>query len=388
MRTNRIALAFVVILSALLFSACSKTGRKPALASVARTQKAAPRPAAATSARAESATPAANDALAADIEKARTILVNYGGDGADLDAAKKIIYGVLERNRDYAPAYVELARLEFLSGYLSGDRFERTQLINADKFVGHAISLDPKLPRAYRVRALIQTYLGEFDGAKDSIATAESLGLPADEVAGVRAEIADEQHDDKTALRLARTVVASDSASAELKGRMLDVISPILERGGFRSDAQDALEKAVALEPHSAWAHGNLAAFLLRHDDAAGAVDQAERAVAITRYPLAVSVLARAYLARAGQLYDAGQFGEAGRMIERFSKNVGTGHPEPLRMLGDYYYAIFVRTSDPKYLDRAAEQYRASLALDPKQPEVSTALQRVLKRRAELRGGS
>jgi Tfp pilus assembly protein PilF len=328
------------------------------------------------------------EALAREMRRAREILDGYRGRGEDLVEARKILIAVLSRDRGYAPAYVELSRIEQYAGYMSGDDFDRTRLINADKFVGRAIVLDPGLSEAHLRRARIRTRLQERDLAAESLATAEALGAAKDEITAIRAQLALDSGTETEALRLAREVIASESAPPTLRAVMLELIAQVLEAGGFRAEAQEALEEVLALDPESAWAHGNFAGFLIRHGDLARAVEHGERAVELMRYPLGLYTLAQAYIARAEQLHSEQRFAEAGRIMERFRERLGAEDPAILRILGEYYYRIFVRTSDPAFLDRAADSYRAALQLDPDQRDIARSLERILQRRSDLQAAA
>ena len=377
-------LLLVIAISFLLESSCGK--KEDSVAEI-KPAKAAGQPL--TDNQGEPSSTSSHDAdITQKVAQARDLIANYGGDRADLAKAREILTGVLGSSRDYAPAYVELARLEYKSGYVSGDAFDRTRLINAEKFANHALELDPDLPEAHLASARISLYLGEFDLSNERIETAESLGVAKEDADAVRARMASATGDERETLRLARTVIASESAAKPLKLEMLMLIAPILERGGFRAEAQEALEDVVALDSRSAWGHGNLAAFLLRHGEITRAVEHAERAVEILPYPIGVNTLVRAYVARAEQLYSERRFAEAGRMIERLSDGLVGEDPDALGAIGDYYYRVFIRTSDPMFLDRAAEKYRAALSLDPTRIELSRSLDRVLQRRAEIANGS
>lgn len=365
-------------LAAVLTAGCSPSEPSPAPVAEADTA-AAPAPV-------EEAPAAPAGDLAKDVAEAREILANYGGDGDDLAKAKELLLSVLKRDRDYAPAYVELARLEYKGGYLSGDAYERTRLINAEKFLNHAFSLESDLPNGHLARARVRLYLGELDLAEESLAAAEASGIAKAELDTVRARIAAEYHDVAGAMRLARSVIDDETAHVSLRIEMLQFIAPQLAYEGFRADAQAAYEKVIELEPDHAWGHGNYASFLLGIGEVEAGLRHAERAVEIMPYPVGLRTLARASIMRAEELHREQRFAEAGTLIERMVKKVGDDDPDIHQLLGDYYWSAFFRTSDVAFLDRAIEKYRAALALDPGRKDATRGLERATKRKSELAG--
>lgn len=327
--------------------------------------------------------PSASDDLAADVAKANKLIVGYRGDGAVLSSAKDILMSVLTRDRNYASAYVELARLEYKAGYISNDDFERTRLINADKFLRHAFKLDPDLTEGLLLQASVKLRLGEFDEAEKSLEAAASHGASAAALDAGRARLAAAYRDEKEAFRYARSVIANEASPDVLKVEMLTFMAGRLDYTGYRAEAQAAYEQVVAIDPTDAWGQGNLASFLLNHGETVRAMEHAERAVKITPYPIAVRTLARAYVTRAEELHKEKRFDEAARLIERLGKTVGADNPDVDQMLGNYYRTLFVRTSDLTYLDRAIARYRAVLATDPDRTEVAGTLQQLVERRAK-----
>jgi Tfp pilus assembly protein PilF len=364
----------VIALAVFLLGGCSR-----------KEEAAAPVPVATdTAAAAAAAAKAAREAIESDTAKARALIVGFTGAEDDLVAAKDLLKSVLTRDKDYAPAYVELARLEYMSGYSgAGDR-DRTRVLNAGKFLKHARSLDPEVPGAHQLEAWIHLELGAYDLAEESLDHAELSGVAKEELDPIRARIAGAYDNEREALRLAREIVANEASPSALKFEMLTFIGSRLAKQGFRAEAQEAYEQAIEQLPDSAWGYANLAAFHLDHDYVEAGLQNAEKAYAITPASGAALTLARASIMRSEQLYRLKKNREAEQVIEQLTSKVPAGNADIDQMLGDHYYSIFEATSAAAWLDKAIEKYRSVLAADPDRPELARTLDAAIARRGTM----
>jgi Tfp pilus assembly protein PilF len=338
-----------------------------------------------TAAEAAAAAKAALESIEADTASARQLIVAYAGDDADLDAAKELLKSVLTRDRDYAPAYLELARLEYRGGYIGGDERHGARVENAFKFLKHAVSFGADLPEAHALQARIHLERGEYDLAEVSLEKAELAGVAKEQLDAIRARVAAAYDNEREAVRLAREVVADDAASDVLKFEMLTFIGSRLSKQGFRAEAQEEYERAIEVLPDSAWGYGNLASFLLDHEYVEAGLENAEKAFEINPYPGAVRTLARATVMRSEELYRLKRNDEAERVISSLERRIPAGTAAVDEMLGDYYTRLYDATSSVAYLDKAIEKYRSAVAAEPENTDLARTLEFAVARRTDLR---
>lgn len=319
---------------------------------------------------------AATDRFASRYEEIRSMLTRWDGDATKIDLARARLKEIVAEDRSYAPAYVGLARCETLGGYDGGVKFESAALDRAEKFVNHAIRLQPESFDAHIERAWIMRYRGDFDLAEESLRRAEELKPGHPEIKLVRAGIALEQSEDiQGATRLAREVVAQ-ATDDDLRARAYSFLVFMYEAFAHKDEADAAHRELVRLRPQSAWAHGNYAGFLLRRDDVDGAIREGEAALRIRKYKHAEATLARAYLSKAQQLWDESRIQESASYVEKV-RVVAGDKPELMFALGQFYEGAAIRGRDASMRKKALESYRRALELDPRHAEAERAVARL-----------
>jgi predicted Zn-dependent protease len=314
--------------------------------------------------------------VVADCDRAQKLLNNFAGKRAQLEEARNLIMSVLARDRDYAPAYVALSRLERKAAYQGYDNYSAEGLRRSEKFAAHALKLDPRSSAAYFALASAEMAERDFDRARASIDSAEQLGARPAAVRGARAEIALDESDPKTALRLMKDTLSSKDATADDRAGAYSIMVQIYQAAGAVDDADRAYQELLKLRPDDAWTHGNYADFLLQHDRVDDAIRQAERAVQLMRYPAGLMTLSRAYLAKAEELWDAKDYGRSADYIDRATRMAGD-NAELFYYLGVFYERASKRTGDKTLLARAQASYRKALALNPQYSAAQQGLKRV-----------
>ena len=375
--TIRLAALSAVFL--LAFTACTRETQQPA----APPAQPAAQPAVAKAA-AVPATPAPATATAAArpnealLEAYRTALADlrkYQGDPRVLDKARAAFTELVARDRNFAPAYAGLAWTEYYVAYVNNGYSRPEPLRNAWKFASHALKLDPECYDAHVASAYVSMARGDYDLAREALHRAEEIDPSSVRHVLGRAHLAEKEEDIREAVRLAREVVAKGKDPADLR-QARRVLITALEGLGHLDEADAEYRATIALDPHGAWTHGNYAGFLLDRNDIDGAIREAEAAVAITPYPIAVDTLARALLQRAHREWNANQIAQAGRTLERVAK-LSEGHPSMYVALGSFYETAAVRAKDPAMNARALEWYEKALALMPDNRDLQKVVERL-----------
>jgi tetratricopeptide (TPR) repeat protein len=319
--------------------------------------------------------PAERDPLIKEYRAATSLIRGYDGDSRKLQQARAQLVSILGRNRDYAPAYVGLAMIEYRSGYRSGGGYDPVALDRAMKLVSHALKLDPNLFDAHATAAWIERYRGDLDAARLSIDVAEGLQPNDPALKLTRAELAEVDANPKEMLRYAREVIA-ESKDPRDRAAAYHYVIAAYTGGGHIEQAEAAHRELLALVPDSPWAHANYSAFLLRRDDTDGSIREAERAVSLSRDPFSIATLTRAYIQKADQLWTSGQTAEAFAFADR-ANALSMDHAEASVLLGTWYERIYRRGDDSANRDRAVAAYRRALALEPGNQQASSAIGRL-----------
>ena len=355
----------------LILVACG--GEPPA--SQSATEGTRPRPAISAAAMTAPTAASATDPFAAEYEDIRLQLARWDGDTAKIDDARERLKAIIAKDRNYAPAYVGLARAEALSGYKGGREYEPAGLDRAAKFVAHAIKLRPDYFDAYVEKAWIASFRGDIDIVEEAVRRADELKPGHPRVKLVRAAVAD---DVKTAARLAKEVIA-ESKSTDDKIHAYSVLVDVYQYGRHLDEADAAYREVLKLRPDAAWAHGNYAGFLLQRDDIDGAIREAEAAMKIRKYPLGLRTLVLTYIAKADQLWDANRIAESATYVAKIG-SLGNDQPDLMFALGKFYERAAIRGRDASMRQKALASYRRVLELNPRHMEAERAVARLERR--------
>ena len=346
----------------LLFLLCGASCAQKEAATAAAPKKPAAKPATVA---ASVVTPAVT-AAASDPEylRARDLLDGWDGETGKVDQARDIAMKMLATNTAYAPAYVILARCELDNAYMSGNEWDLEGTTRARKFADHALKLDPANVDAMVASAKTWMALRDFDAALHVLDDVDAARPGNPEAKEIRATVFLETGRYKEAVALAKEVVASPDARVSTKWSANYDMALIDDALGYKDAADAANRAAIALNPSSAWGHGNYSYFLLKRGDVDGAIAEGERAVKLTPYPLALEMLARAYIAKASALYDGRQYREAGGYVEKALALSGNNARTNLAA-GMFYASAYGRSHDRELKDRAVAAFRKTLELDP-----------------------
>lgn len=360
------------VIAVALCAGCTKTAERP----VAPVEPPKAVETAAPSAPPAPAPEPAPDPLEASYLEGKKILQAWGGDGRKLDEARKIFMGLIEKNREYAPAYVGLARVERAAGYRSGWTYDPEALNRAWKLVHHALKVDPQLFDAHVTAAQISIDRRDMDLARSSADQAEELRPGDVRVKLLRAAIAQRDRQPDEMVRIARDVIAT-SQDGEDRTYAYELLIGY-HRMHSEMDAVDAAYKEqLKLQPESAWIHGNYAEFLLSRGSIDPAIAEAEHAIRILPYPIAVGTLAQAYFAKSNELWEAKRYDESAAYVEKVAAIAGDKDPGVSMELGQLLERGAIRSHDPKLRQRAIRAYRKALELDPKNEEAKHAIDRL-----------
>lgn len=365
-------------LSLLLSVSCSpETKTEPSAGQASAVPKPAPAPAPASAAGATADSGTGGDPFAADYASIRRQITRFDGDTAKLDEARQRIMDILARDRGYAPAYVALARIEVLE-FTDGEFSQSEVLQRATKLMNHALKLDPNLYDAHRTAAWIAVRSGDYDLAEESLRKAEELkpGHPPAKL--LRAWMALQQEEALRAVQLAREVAATTTADDDDRADAYRLLTLVYESGLHLEEADAAYRKLLELRPDSSLAHGHYAELLLHRDDVDGAIREAEAAANIRKYPQGTSVLARSYLQKAQELWDANRIAESASYIQKVAGLAGD-NADLSYALGVFYEGAAVRGRDASMRRKALASYKRALEINPRHIDAERAVHRLAR---------
>jgi len=320
---------------------------------------------------------AASNCFPPELRDAWAMLDRVEADSRPIEEARVLAKRVLTRDRNCAGGYAVLARCEYKEGAHGDGTFDQKSLSRAFKFANHALELDPTLFEARFVAAWIAAIDGDFDLARNHLDEVAPQRRDDPLVQLVRMEIADRDGDEPGAMKIAREIIASPRKGDVPRWRAYFLLADIYGKSNMVDDANAMYRAQIAEFPRSEWAHGNYAGYLLRIDEIDRAIEEAERAVALVPYPLAVRVLMNAYSMKAEQLWGQGRFEEAAKYVEKIARIRGGESPETYVALGQFYERAAGQLARPEMRTRARESYKAALRLDPEYEPAVKGLERL-----------
>jgi len=361
----------------LFFFLCGASCAQKEAAPPVVAKKPVPKPAVAAASMVAPA-PAPSSALDPEYVRARDLLDTWDGDTGKVDQAHDIAMKMLATNVASAPGYVILARCELDNAYRSGSDWDLTGTTRARKLADHALKLDPANIDGMVISAKVWMALHDYDAAAHLLDDVDAARPGGPEAKEIRANIYLHTGRYKEAVGLAKEVVASPDARVGTKWSANYDIALIDDALGYKDAADAANRAAIALNPNSAWGHGNYAHFLLHRGDIDGGIAEAERAVKLQPYPLGVETLARGYIAKASSLFEARQYREAGSYVEKALALAGKNARTNLAA-GMFYQQAYMRSHDHELKDRAIAAFNKTLELDPGNGVAQKALEELNK---------
>ena len=229
--------------------------------------------------------------------KVKKDLTIYAGGSDILQNSSVALKEVLDTNPEFAPAYVQAARLYSRLGMLPGGKVTDEALQVMEKLLQAALQIEPDYGYAYAQLAYTNRKMKNLDEAARFLALAEGTGTTYPLL----------QHE-KAALLYARgnyaeamTIVKAGYKQYQQQPDIAKAyVETIINCSKQLKDGEDLpehwYEVAIQLNPENAWPLGNYASFLfyVKHDYALAA-EYAEKALEIMDYGMGRFVLAAAY---------------------------------------------------------------------------------------------
>ncbi len=230
-----------------------------------------------------------------DYLRAKTLLNNYRGNSNNLIAAREILFGILERNQHYPPAYRELARYYIMSGHISYQNFQVGSLENAEAVLRQAIDIDPDYADAYVLFGHLYRLMDRRKDAKEALVKAEKLGTDLPWLHLNWADLLVEGGQYKEAVERYESVLKGGTKNKKAIHVAFEGLIDIYTATQQFDKADRIYRKNIEADPTNAWSYGNYAEFLLcDRDNYNEAIKRGEEALTRMNYGAARFYLASA----------------------------------------------------------------------------------------------
>jgi tetratricopeptide (TPR) repeat protein len=241
------------------------------------------------------------------VRQAQGKLDAWQGQTQLLSEAGELLQLVLNSNPNNVQARIEMARFIMKSGYVSYRTFRPGTLEAALQQLNLAANTDPAFADIYVLMGNVYFYQKLPTIALNMLAKAEAIGTNSVwlDLNYADAYMAIEEWD-KAAARLAKWKARNVASKETSRAALTDYYTKLIVLNSHTANKQavgDAYRSILALDPKSAWNHGNYADFLLLgRDDPDAAIIEADRALAIAEYGMARLTLGKAQYCKWAQL--------------------------------------------------------------------------------------
>jgi len=239
--------------------------------------------------------------------EARAQLDDWSGLGDRLAKAMDGLNRVLKANPKNVQAHIEMARFHIKSGFINYRNFRPGSLEKAGSELQRALQVDPNSADAYVLLGNLYYLMNASKEAVKVLEKAETIGTDSPWLYLNRAEALVDLHQFNEAEAQLRKLETRYSAVTnpprKVVGTLHQKLSYVYQLQGKLKEADKEYQTLIALDPDTAWNHGNYADFLLfarGQPDAAigkaeafgqneqGAESLSEWSKAAAQFPLAV----------------------------------------------------------------------------------------------------
>lgn len=241
------------------------------------------------------------------VSDAKMWLDEWGGQGDQLAKAQAALDRVLKANPRNVGARIEMARFHIKSGFINYRNFQPGSLEKATWELQYAREADPN---SVDVEVLWAHVLYLRGWSREAVKVLERVEAKATENPWLYLNWAQALTDlsqwsaAESQLRKAQALyVKLASPSPKVIRSLHENLASVLAHQGKLAEADKEYRDLLALDPGSAWTHGNYANFLLfRRAAPDAAIAEAEKAIELMNYGMARLTLAAARYAKWAQL--------------------------------------------------------------------------------------
>lgn len=238
------------------------------------------------------------------------LLDKYDGAASFLDSAHRELEFVINNNKNYAPAYREMARYFIMKGHISNGRFQPGSLESADNFLQKAININPDYAEAFVLQGHLYRLMMRHKDGLSALEKAEKLGTNDPWLHSNWADILMNQGKLEEAILRYKKAINSKIKNEKIANHAYYSIATCYKYLKNLEKAEEIYKKQIEINPDAAWSYGNYAYFLLCEKD-----DYEE---AIIRYRQARRIMD----------YGSARYWLAAALYRKWAEGVINGHPE------------------------------------------------------------
>ena len=229
--------------------------------------------------------------------KVKLDLTRYAGGTEVLQDASVALKEVLDTNPEFAPAYVQAARLYTRLGMLPGGKVTDEALQVMEELLQAALQIEPDYGYAYAQLAFTYRKMKNLDEAERYLALAEGTGTTFPLLQHEKAAILYARENYAEAIRILKAGFEKYKQQPDIAISYAETIINCAKKLKDPEDPPEYWYKvAIELKPENAWPLGNYASYLFYvKNDYAQAAEYGERALEIMDYGMGRYVLAAAY---------------------------------------------------------------------------------------------
>lgn len=240
-----------------------------------------------------------NPALYAKYDEARVLLDSWRGQRDILAKAQQLLMDVAQADKDYAPVYREVGRLNIMSGYVSEDKVEPQSLARAEAAILKSIEIEPNYADAYVLLGHLYTIMRRYADATTALTTGEKIGTASPWLQLNWADLLTKKGDHEGAFQRNLALAKAGTENKKALGSAINGVITYYKVSKRFEEAEEWYKKQIAIEPSTAWTWGNYASFqLFFRGNVDGAISNAEKALSLMDYGMGRYVLACALYAK------------------------------------------------------------------------------------------
>ena len=236
--------------------------------------------------------------------KAKSLLSNSNGDTALLEETTVLLNNVLQTDPNFAPAYVQVARLYSKLGQQPGNKISEEALIAMEKYLLIALEKEPDYGYAYAMMGFTKMKANKLDEAQEYYLKAEKTGTKYPYLKSQNAELLLKKGMPEESLKLASEGYYEYLNQPDIAAGYATIAINATFKIRDSADQQEFWQKKrIEAQPDVAWYLGDYSRFLLyvRHDYDS-AIKYAEKALEIMDYGKGRQYLALAYYGKWAKL--------------------------------------------------------------------------------------
>ncbi|WP_169567545.1 tetratricopeptide repeat protein [Sneathiella limimaris] len=246
-----------------------------------------------------------------DFRKARELIDNFDGIRKPLLVAKELLDKTIEQDINFAPAYVEYARLYYKGGHILGGVFKSQTRSMARAAIERAIEVEPDYEDAYVLLGYQLYQEGANEEALTVLDHAEELGSKSPWLHLNRMLVYQFTGQRDEAFKHLLKVIEKKPNNENAYSFALEKMARFYVNRENFSEADQWYERLLQLQP-IAWNYSKIAYYQLMHKrDVDAAISYGEQALEKMDYYEARRILAAAYFVKWSQVTKKGRLEEA-----------------------------------------------------------------------------